>query len=103
MTEMTPVLPPPMADLIPDTAPFTLEQRVWLNGFFAGLMSAQAEAAAAGPGTPASAEGGASQQQDDGAPWHDPALAIDERMALAAGTPLPRKLFAAMAQQDCGQ
>lgn len=25
--------------LIPDTAPFTLEQRAWLNGFFAGLFS----------------------------------------------------------------
>ena len=25
--------------LIPDTAPFTPEQRAWLNGFFAGLVS----------------------------------------------------------------
>jgi sulfite reductase (NADPH) flavoprotein alpha-component len=104
MTEMTPVVPPPILELIPETAPFTPEQRVWLNGFFAGLMSAQAEAAAAGPGAPASAEAGAaSQQQDDAAPWHDAAMAIDERMALAEGKPLPRKLFAAMAQQDCGQ
>src|SRR5690606_28606086 len=36
-------------------------------------------------------------------PWHDPAMVIDERMALAEGRPLRRKLYAAMAQQDCGQ
>ena len=30
-------------------------------------------------------------------------MPIDERMKLAEGRPLPRKLFAAMAQQDCGQ
>jgi sulfite reductase (NADPH) flavoprotein alpha-component len=28
---------------------------------------------------------------------------MPERMALAEGKPLPRRLFAAMAQQDCGQ
>ena len=42
-------------------------------------------------------------RRDDGAPWHDAAMPIDERMQLAEGRPLPRKLFAAMAQQDCGQ
>ena len=30
-------------------------------------------------------------------------MPIAERMQLAEGKPLPRKLFAAMAQQDCGQ
>ena len=25
--------------LIPDTAPFSSEQRAWLNGFFAGLLN----------------------------------------------------------------
>src|SRR6185295_1609740 len=40
---------------------------------------------------------------DDGAPWHDAAMPLPERMALAEGKPLPRRLFAAMAQQDCGQ
>jgi sulfite reductase (NADPH) flavoprotein alpha-component len=30
-------------------------------------------------------------------------MPIDERMKLADGKPLPRRLFAAMAQQDCGQ
>ena len=30
-------------------------------------------------------------------------MALPERMQLAQGKPLPRRLFAAMAQQDCGQ
>jgi sulfite reductase (NADPH) flavoprotein alpha-component len=30
---------PTMADIIPSTAPFSNEQRQWLNGFFAGLLS----------------------------------------------------------------
>ena len=30
---------PPIPELIPESAPFTLEQRTWLNGFFAGLLS----------------------------------------------------------------
>src|SRR5688572_30978558 len=37
--------------LIPDTAPFTTEQRAWLNGFFAGLFSRA-------PGTPGAQPGG---------------------------------------------
>jgi sulfite reductase (NADPH) flavoprotein alpha-component len=101
MTDLSPILPPPMQELIPASAPFTPEQRVWLNGFFAGLLSLEAELGAAGvsgaaPAAPPVAE-------DDGAPWHDAAMPIDERMALAQGKPLPRQLFAAMAQQDCGQ
>ena len=40
---------------------------------------------------------------DDGAPWHDPAMPLPDRMKLAEGRPLPRRLMAAMAQQDCGQ
>jgi sulfite reductase (NADPH) flavoprotein alpha-component len=40
---------------------------------------------------------------DEDAPWHDPAMPMAERMKLADGKPLPRRLMAAMAQQDCGQ
>ena len=40
---------------------------------------------------------------DDGAPWHDPAMPLADRMKLAEGKPLPRRMMAAMAQQDCGQ
>src|SRR5436190_9562119 len=41
--------------------------------------------------------------ENDGAPWHDAAMPLPERMKLADGKPMPRRLFAAMAQQDCGQ
>jgi sulfite reductase (NADPH) flavoprotein alpha-component len=82
--------------LIPENAPFSTEQRSWLNGFFAGLLSVEvAQAAPLEARLPA--------EEDDGAPWHDAAMPITERMALAEAKPLPRKLFAAMAQQDCGQ
>ena len=30
---------PPIPSLVPETAPFSDEQRAWLNGFFAGLVS----------------------------------------------------------------
>jgi sulfite reductase (NADPH) flavoprotein alpha-component len=90
--------------VIPESAPFSPEQRAWLNGFFAGLLSLDATAGAtalgsAVPEAAAKAVAGA----DDGAPWHDCAMPIHERMALAEGKALPRRLFAAMAQQDCGQ
>ena len=98
MTELSPIVPPPMQDLIPETAPFTREQRLWLNGFFAGLLSAEAELGTAGPNGAAPAA-----SEDDGAPWHDASTPIEERMRLAEGRPLPRRLFAAVAQQDCGQ
>src|SRR5207302_8352961 len=35
-------------------------------------------------------------------PWHDPALAMEDRMKLAEGRPHERRLMAAMAQLDCG-
>jgi sulfite reductase (NADPH) flavoprotein alpha-component len=90
--------------MIPEGAPFSPEQRSWLNGFFAGLLSLDAAAGAtaldgAMPDAAVKALGG----EEDGAPWHDAAMPITERMTLAEGKPLPRKLFAAMAQQDCGQ
>jgi sulfite reductase (NADPH) flavoprotein alpha-component len=41
---------------------------------------------------------------DDGeAPWHDQTMAMPDRMKLADGRPLRRRMMAAMAQQDCGQ
>ena len=45
----------------------------------------------------------ARREADDGAPWHDPAMPLPDRMKLAEGKPLPRRMMAAMAQQDCGQ
>ena len=78
--------------IIPDSAPFTAEQRAWLNGFLAGLYGGAETGAAPAPAAPA-----------EDFPWHDPALELDERLALAEGRSLPRRLMAAMAQLDCGQ
>ena len=90
--------------MIPDSAPFSVEQRAWLNGFFAGLLSLDAKSGAAAlEGAIPDAAAKALAGDDDGAPWHDAAMPIAERMNLAEGKPLPRRLFAAMAQQDCGQ
>ena len=97
---MTVQTPNPIVQVLPETAPFSEEQRSWLNGFFAGLLSLDnAGVTALSPAENAAVMG----EADDGAPWHDPAMAIVDRMQLAEGKPLPRKLFAAMAQQDCGQ
>jgi len=101
---------PPVPQLIPESAPFTPEQRTWLNGFFAGLVSLEgtirplssAESAALMP-TPPAADGAGTAQNDDDAPWHDQTLPLAERMKLAEGRPLRRRMMAAMAQQDCGQ
>ncbi|MGL4241796.1 MAG: sulfite reductase subunit alpha, partial [Beijerinckiaceae bacterium] len=97
-----PVKPPASPpDIIPETAPFAPEQRQWLNGFFAGLLAIDQAAV-----TPLSGEQNAAimaDAADDGAPWHDAAMAIDDRMKLAEGKPLKRRMFAAMAQQNCGQ
>jgi sulfite reductase (NADPH) flavoprotein alpha-component len=106
---------PPMPSFVPESAPFTPEQRTWLNGLFAGLFGLQesvtplsaADSAkllaglidGASTSPPAEAEVGA----DDGAPWHDPAMPLPDRMKLAESRPLRRRFMAAMAQQDCGQ
>src|SRR5204863_9925411 len=101
----------PIPELIPESAPFTIEQRTWLNGFFAGLLSldgagvkplSAAESAALMPNLPGTTA--PSGDADDGeAHWHDQTLPLVERMKLAEGRPLRRRMMAAMAQQDCGQ
>ena len=88
-------------NILPETAPFSKEQRAWLNGFFAGMLSLDVQTAAAAAAAPSKA---LSPDGDDGeTPWHDASIAITERMKLAEGRPQRRKLFAAMAQQNCGQ
>jgi sulfite reductase (NADPH) flavoprotein alpha-component len=110
---MTHSTPPPIPSLIPESAPFSPEQRTWLNGFFAGLLSldggvnplSTAETAALlqnGGATPA-ARGPLGEGDDAQAPWHDPAMPLGERMQLAESRPLRRRMMAAMGQQDCGQ
>jgi sulfite reductase (NADPH) flavoprotein alpha-component len=97
---MNRITPPPRIDIIPSSAPFSEAQRSWLNGFFAGLLSDAPAALSVEQGT--ALLGGA--VGDDGeAPWHDQTLPIADRMKLAEGRPLRRRMMAAMAQQDCGQ
>jgi sulfite reductase (NADPH) flavoprotein alpha-component len=107
---MTQNMAPPIPSLLPETAPFSLAQRAWLNGFFAGYLGLDAggvtalsphESAALLSGI-AAFEPNATDDDDD-APWHDPAMALPDRMKLAEGRPLRRRMMAAMGQQDCGQ
>lgn len=106
-------------DIVPETAPFSAEQRAWLNGFLAGMLGTlddgQAQGGNAGSlaaaasallppaGLPSSTAHSASDHDaEDNFPWHEPSLTSDERMALAVGRPLPQRMMAAMAQLDCG-
>jgi sulfite reductase (NADPH) flavoprotein alpha-component len=98
--------------VLPESAPFTPEQRSWLNGFFAGLLGLDpgnngngAPATAtlvATNGAAAVATAPAAVEHEEDCPWHDPAMPMEERLKLAEGRPLERKLMAAMAQLDCG-
>src|SRR5215470_10823247 len=99
---MNQIMPPPRMEIIPSNAPFSDQQRQWLNGFLVGmlgldgttLLSPEQNDAVLAPGG----------DGDDGeASWHDQTLPIAERMKLAEGRPLRRRMMAAMAQQDCGQ
>ena len=82
--------------LIPENAPFSTEQRAWLNGFFAAYLGVAGEAAAAESAP-------ADDDPDEDFPWHDAALAMPERLELAKDRKPQRQLMAAMAQLDCGQ
>lgn len=98
---MTQHVSPPLV-LIPESAPFDPDQRAWLSGYFAALLGPAVEGATAlapgeGPST------GPRLADNDDAPWHDPSMAIGDRMEMAKERPEPQKLMAAMAQQDCGQ
>ena len=87
--------------LIPESAPFDEAQRAWLNGFFAGMTGIEEMMARSGSASVAQLETAKPEIEED-FPWHDDALAIDERLALAEDRPYERKLMAAMAQLDCG-
>ncbi len=100
-------------DIVPESAPFSPEQRAWLNGFFSGVLgSLDAEdtrsgravslAAAAAMLPPLSGSSDQAVESDEEFPWHDSTLPAAERMSLADGKPLERRLMAAMAQLDCG-
>jgi sulfite reductase (NADPH) flavoprotein alpha-component len=98
--------PPPKLSLLPESAPFTPEQRAWLDGFFVAALGLSDNGITALPpqdGAALMAGVGAAAEEDDGAPWHDQAMPLAERLELAEGRPLRRRMMAAMGQQDCGQ
>jgi len=84
---------PPLPSLIPENAPFSTEQRAWLNGFFAAYLGVN--------GAPENADAAAEEAEEF--PWHEPTLSLAERLALAKDRKPARQLMAAMAQLDCGQ
>ena len=84
--------------VIPESAPFNSQQRAWLNGFFAAILSGQQPGAVAANGTATIAE----SMVEEEFPWHDSSLPITERLSLAEGRPLERQMMAAMAQLNCG-
>ncbi|WP_413992875.1 sulfite reductase subunit alpha [Labrys okinawensis] len=97
---------PPQRSLIPENAPFTPEQRAWLDGFFGAVLAAEGGMAPLEPAPAALAPAGEPAPvlaDNDEAPWHDPSMPLDDRMAMAGDRPLAPRLMAAMAQQDCGQ
>ncbi len=94
---------PPLSSIVPESAPFTTEQRLWLNGFFAGLLDSDAAALSSQQASALGVPIGGVAEEDDGAPWHDQTMPLSERMKLAEGRPLNRRMMAAMGQQDCGQ
>lgn len=99
---MNQITPSSRIEIIPAGAPFSEAQRSWLNGFLAGALGLD------GTTRLSPAENGAvltppGDGDDGAAPWHDQTMPISERMKLAEGRPLRRRLMAAMAQQDCGQ
>jgi sulfite reductase (NADPH) flavoprotein alpha-component len=108
---MSKTLPPPVPSLLPETAPFSPEQRAWLNGFFAGYLGLDNGVTALSPeegeklmaGVAAPPKGPLDDGDDGEAPWHDQTMPLPERMKLAEGRPLRRRMMAAMGQQDCGQ
>ena len=98
---------PPPALLIPETAPFSPEQRAWLSGYISALLAPEAGAMplSLGDGFALTGTGDSAVPLADNAdaPWHDPSLPLTDRMTMAEARPLAPRLMAAMAQQDCGQ
>src|SRR5260370_34806340 len=100
--------PPQPSTLLPESAPFTPEQRAWLNGFFAGLISVDgggvtplspAESAALMSGALPQPKDAVAEGDDGEAPWHGQTLPLAERRNLARRRPLRPRLTAAVAQR----
>src|SRR5437763_3622593 len=91
-----------IAPILPSNAPFSPLQRAWLDGYLAGLFGDD-PAASPGHRTEAAQQPNSPARENEDFPWHDPALPLDERLALAADRPTEQQLMAAMGQLDCGQ
>lgn len=111
--------------MLPENAPFSPEQRAWLNGFLAGLANLDqatthgangandtashsvayngVAATVNGNGAGAAAIAPTVAEEEADFSWHDPNLEMGERLQLAEGKPIRLKMMAAMAQLDCGQ
>ena len=100
---MNQITRPPRLEVIPESAPFSEGQRSWLNGFLVGLLQLDGSVPLSPEQGAAVLQGVAGDGDDGEAPWHDQTMPIAERMKLAEGRPLRRRMMAAMAQQDCGQ
>src|SRR4051794_7810914 len=98
----TQTLAPPTSSavsLVPENAPFNAEQRAWLNGFFAGMLGAQGGMEPAASGL-AKLPAEVVEPVEEEMPWHDAAIAMDERLKMTESKSHPMKLMAAMAQLD---
>jgi sulfite reductase (NADPH) flavoprotein alpha-component len=100
---MNQLVSPPLLEVIPENAPFSDAQRSWLNGFLVGLLQLDGSLPLSPEQGAALLQGAAGDGDDGEAPWHDQTMPIADRMKLAEGRPLRRRMMAAMAQQDCGQ
>jgi sulfite reductase (NADPH) flavoprotein alpha-component len=98
---MNQITRPPRLEVIPESAPFSEGQRSWLNGFLVGLLQLDGSVLLSPEQGAAMLQGVADDEGE--VPWHDQTMPIAERMKLAEGRPLRRRMMAAMAQQDCGQ
>lgn len=88
--------------VLPESAPFTPLQRAWLNGFFAGMFNVDDSPNGDGAPTASVAMAAEPAAEEEDFPWHEPDLAIDERLKLAEGRAPERVMMAALAQLDCG-
>jgi sulfite reductase (NADPH) flavoprotein alpha-component len=100
---MNQITKPPRLEIIPQSAPFSESQRIWLNGFLVGMLGLDGTASPLAPEQAVSMLSPSGEGDDGEAPWHDQTMPISDRMKLAEGRPLRRRMMAAMAQQDCGQ
>lgn len=109
-TETKPMSAAPSV-VVPPDAPFSPEQREWLQKFLSQVAvsapskpSVAVTAAAAAPVETAPGESATEAENTDltnDAPWHDPDKDIATRLKMAEGKPLPVQLYAAMGQTDC--